>query len=445
MSVRLRRAGGIHVLGERPDIRPLGRNLWRSGAVTALPPALNAALVPMPDGPIGVAVSGGSDSLALLFALHETGREVRAVTVDHGLRPDSSAEADTVAAICSKRGISHQILRWTDHAASGNLQDNARVARQKLIAAWAASFGVPFVALGHTLDDQAETFLLRLARGSGVDGLAAMAAARDSDGVTWLRPFLAVRRKDLRSYLADRAVPWVDDPSNTDRRFDRVRARAALPYLADLGLGAERLAATAARMARARAALEAGTAALAAACLAPGGAGDIMLDPAPLAAAPEELRLRLLASALTWTAGARYPPRLVRLQAALAVIETGALGHGLTLHGCVLRMVRGRIAIRREPARAAPAIPAEERRWDGRWLLETPPPAAGLQIAALGAAGLAHLGGRPAGLSREALLSTPALWDGDRLVAAPLAREESLVRFQRFSAVTPPWQPDILR
>lgn len=415
----------------------------RTALMPALPPPLAAALAPLPPGPVGVAVSGGSDSLALLLALHATGRPVAAVTVDHGLRPASAAEAAAVAALCATRSIPHDTLRWTDHPATGNLQDNARTARRRLIAGWAAARALPAVALGHTLDDQAETFLLRLARGSGVDGLAAMAPATTAEGLPWLRPFLTLRRATLRDWLTSLGVPWADDPSNADPRFDRVRARAALPHLAGLGLGPDRLAATATRMARARAALEAGTATLAAACLAPGGAGDLLLDPIPFAAAPEELRLRLLAGALGWTSGARYPPRLASLETALARLP--ALGQGLTLHGCVLRPYRDRVAIRREPARAAPAVPAETRRWDGRWLLETPPPGPGLHIAALGPRGFATLRDRPAPAPRETLLTSPALWDGDRLVAAPLAQPHPTVRFRRFSAATPPWINDILR
>lgn len=412
--------------------------------MTSLPSPLAAALAALPPGRLGVAVSGGSDSLALLLALHASGRPLRAVTVDHGLRPDSAAEAAAVAALSAARGIPHETLRWTGHPATGNLQANARAGRRGLIAGWAVRHGLAAVALAHTLDDQAETFLLRLARGSGVDGLAAMAPATTAEGVLWLRPFLTLRRAALRDWLAGQGVPWAEDPSNADPRFGRVRARGALPLLAPLGLGPDRLAATAARMARVRAALEAATAALARAALADGGAGDLLLDPAAARAAPEEIRLRLLAGALAWTAGAPYPPRLASLEAALAALDRPLRG-GLTLHGCVLRPRGERIAIRREPARAAPPVPAGTRRWDGRWLLETPPPEPGLTIAALGPAGFAGLSPRPAHLAREVLLTTPALWHGARLVAAPFARPDPGVRFRRFSAVTPAWVADMLR
>ncbi|HET9067119.1 MAG TPA: tRNA lysidine(34) synthetase TilS [Amaricoccus sp.] len=413
----------------------------------AFRPPLAAARAAAGDGEIGVAVSGGSDSLALLLLLREAGARVAALTVDHGLRPESAAEARTVAGLCAARGIPHEVRTWERPGATGNLQDRAREARRELIAAWAKRRSIAAVALGHTLDDQAETFLLRLARGSGVDGLSAMRPVSEALGLRWLRPLLDIRRGALRDWLAETGVTWAEDPSNADLRFDRVRARLALPALAGLGLGAERLATTARAMARARAALERATADLARLCLADGGAGDLLLDPLPFADAAEELRLRLLAGALGWVSGARYRPRLVRLEAALAAIDAGRVGHGLTLHGCVLRARAGRVAIRRELARMADAVPLAAGRWDARWQLEgTPPDGPGLTIGALGAGGLARLSSHRAGPAREALAATPAVWRGGELMAAPLAeaapRPGLRITFRRVSAVPPPWGSD---
>ena len=327
--------------------------------------AVAASVAAAPPGPIGVAVSGGGDSVALLLLLHRHGgRPLAAVTIDHGLRPESAGEAAAVAALCARLGVPHAVRRW-DGAGAGNLQMRAREARRALIADWAREAGVGTVALGHTLDDQAETFLLRLARGSGVDGLAAMAPVAVFDGIVWLRPLLGARRAALRSWLAAEGVGWADDPGNDDPRFDRVRARAALPLLAPLGLGAERLAATAAAMARARAALEAATTELARSSLTAGAAGDVELAADALAGAPAELALRLLAGALCWVSGARYRPRLARLEAALAAVVAGRLGHGLTLHGCILS---GAARPCRDPSRAGTggAAGAARRRGMGR-------------------------------------------------------------------------------
>jgi tRNA(Ile)-lysidine synthase len=295
--------------------------------------------------------------------------------------------------------------------------DQARRARQRLIAGWAAGQGIGAVATGHTLDDQAETVLMRLARGSGVDGLSAMAPARRLAGVLWLRPLLAVRRTALRGLLAARGIVWAEDPTNADGRFARVRARAALAALAPLGITAEGLAATAARMGRARRALGLGAAELADRALRIEG-GDIVMDAAALAAAPAELRDRLLAQALVWVAGAPYRPRqadLDRLGAALLA------GRGGTLAGCRAWAAGGLWRIAREwrAVRDLAAAPGDP--WDGRWRL-TGPGTPGARVGALGPEGLADCPGwRATGLPRASLLASPAVRAGGVLVAAPLA------------------------
>jgi tRNA(Ile)-lysidine synthase len=397
---------------------------------------MRAVLSAAPPGPVGVAVSGGGDSTALLLLLGDwaaaSARRLEAVTVDHGLRAASAAEAASVSALCAGRGVPHATLLWQGWDGRGNLQAEARAARRRLIAAWARERGIAAVALGHTLEDQAETFLMRLARGSGVDGLSGMAAVSRHGGVAWLRPMLGIRRADLRDVLTAAGVGWTEDPSNADARFDRVRARAALRPMAGLGLGPERLAAPAAAMARARAALEAGAEDLARGCLRYGPAGDVTLDPVRFGAAPEELRLRLLAAVLCWVAGEVYRPRLARLLPLADAVASGGLGHGATLHGCVLRRSGGAVAIRREPGRVRGPVPAAEGRWDGRWTLAAlPGPAAGVTIAALGRDGLARLPGwRQAGAARETLLTTPALWRGGELLAAPFAGQPNGAGFR---------------
>ncbi len=404
--------------------------------------AIGAALADLPAGPVGVAVSGGSDSTALAVLLahwtSEAGRRLEAVTVDHRLRPESAAEAAMVAQLCARLGIPHAVRVWEEGPGRGNLQDSARTARQRLIAGWAAERGIGMVALGHTLDDQAETFLMRLARGSGVHGLAAMAPRVRIGGLVWLRPLLGLRRGDLRDWLSGQGIGWADDPSNENDRFDRVRARAALGPLAGLGLGAERLAATAAAMARARVALEAAAAGLADAALDPGPAGDVLLDPARFAPAPEELRLRVLAGTLAWVSGARWRPRLASLTALDAWLRAGPR-RGVTLHGCVLRPWRGSVAIRREPARVAGPIPAGTGVWDGRWEF-TGLARDGATVGALGRDGLRACPDWSArGIARETLLSSPALRSGGRLVAAPLAGLGDMDIFRRISGLEPPW------
>nr|WP_287183076.1 tRNA lysidine(34) synthetase TilS [Rhodovulum sp.] len=367
------------------------------------------------DAPLGVAVSGGGDSVALLLAL--AGRRVHAVTVDHGLRPEATAEARFVAEICARLGLPHETLRWRGWDGQGNLQDAARRARYRLIADWAAGQGIGRVALGHTRDDQAETVLMRLARGAGVDGLSAMAPARDALGVTWLRPFLGLSRADLRAFLTERGQGWIEDPSNEDARFDRVQARRALASLAPLGITAEGLAATAARMGSARAALEAATLA-AARHVAREERGDVVLARAGLDALQDEIARRLLVAALCWVASSDYPPRAKALVETLAALDSAPRA---TLHGCLIAREAGGLRIAREPAAVAGTVAPADALWDGRWRLDGPL-GPGLKIRALGEAGLGDCPDwRATGLPRASLLASPGIWQGKRLVAAPLA------------------------
>ena len=405
---------------------------------------------------LGVALSGGGDSVALLVLLADwaapRGVRLRAVTVDHGLRPGSAAEAEDCARLCARLGVAHDLCRWQGWDGCGNLQDAARRARQALIADWAAEHGLGAVCLGHTRDDQAETVLMRLARGSGVDGLSGMAPERVAHGVSWLRPLLSVSRAALRALLMARGIGWAEDPSNTDRRFARVRARAALAELGALGITARRLAETAARMASARSALST-CVVEAAGRLCRVEAGDVVIDAGGLAALPEETRERLLAQALRWVGRRDYPPRRAALRRAIGALQ----GAGCTtLHGCVLSRHGDVLRLTREwqAVRALRVAPGEL--WDGRWRLGPPDGETAQEVAALGPQGLAQLahrcadrlhggpgdasggdisakkmgaardfgrrgaGWRGSGLARRTLLALPGLWCGERLLAVPL-------------------------
>lgn len=170
---------------------------------------------------IGIAVSGGADSMALLdcAALAWPG-QVAAATVDHGLRREAADEAAMVADFCASAGIAHATLR-PDRPITGSVQAQARAVRYALLAEWQAREGIGWLMTAHHGDDQIETILMRLSRGAGVSGLAGIRARRGHI----LRPLLSERRAALRDWCVERRVPFIDDPSNTDLRFDRARLR----------------------------------------------------------------------------------------------------------------------------------------------------------------------------------------------------------------------------
>jgi len=377
-----------------------------------------------PPARLGLAVSGGGDSTALLLLAEQwarrNGTRLAAVTVNHNLRPEAADEAALAARACARLGISHQTVSWQGWNGQGNLQDAARQARRRLIAAWALDNGIDAVALGHTLDDQAETVLLRLARGSGVDGLSGMSRAVTVEGVRILRPLLHLRRDELRDFLRARGQNWAEDPSNQDARFARVRARRALAALAGLGLDAEGLVETAARLSVARAALGRQTYDAARQLVRVNDAGAVMIERDGFFQQPEEIRRRLLAHSLQWVGGAPYRPRL---RALLRLVDQIRQGRGGSLGGCLAEARAQRvIAITREPAAVAHSISPPSVPWDGRWQMDAPTTPVDCLVAALGEKGLAQCPHwRETGLERAALLASPAVWRGQELVAAPLA------------------------
>ncbi len=359
--------------------------------------------------------------MALLHLLHRwAGKHsvaVRAVTVDHGLREAAAEEAKGVAAFCNGLGIAHSALRWTGWDGKGNLQDQARRARYRLMTDWAQEHGIDTIALGHTADDQAETFLMRLARGSGVDGLSGMQMQRQADGIIWVRPALQLYREQLRDYLLRHDIKWIDDPTNEDERFERVKARKILKALAPLGIDVERLAGTAQDLQLARQALEFQCQA-AAREIVTVDCGDVFLERRKLLFLPTEIRTRLLSYALCWVSRTEYRPR----KTALADVET-AIGSGKnsTLQGCMITPNKTEIRITREHQAVKNIVCPSDVIWDKRWKF-TGPHAEGLEIRALGEAGLADCPDwRDTGLPRSSLLATPAVWRNRTLIAAPLA------------------------
>jgi tRNA(Ile)-lysidine synthase len=318
-----------------------------------------------------LAVSGGPDSTALLVLAARWRKALRrgpklvAVTIDHGLRAEARREALAVKRLARSLGVVHRTLRWSGPKPSTGLQEAARNERYRLLARAAQAAAARHVLTAHTLDDQAETVLIRLARGSGISGLAAMAriAALPASGgskISLVRPFLAVRKRQLVATLCKAGIASADDPSNRDPRFTRARLRAAMPALEREGLSAERLALLARRACRADAALEAVVDAAAAALAPPPWpeAGPITLPLGRLARLPAEVSLRLLGRAIAGI-GDEGPVELGKLEAlhealwAELAASSGRARFRRTLAGAVISWQGDRLSIERAPARRA--------------------------------------------------------------------------------------------
>ncbi|WP_068496899.1 tRNA lysidine(34) synthetase TilS [Magnetospirillum moscoviense] len=374
---------------------------------------------------LAVAVSGGADSMALALLAADwaaaRGGRVTALTVDHALRPQSGAEAAQVGRWLAARDIPHVILVRAGVRPTADVQAMARSARYRLLTEWCRAQGVTHLLLAHHQADQAETLLLRLGRGSGVDGLAAMAPMVSRDGVVLLRPLLDVPADCLRGFLKGRGQDWIEDSSNADPAFARVRMRRLLPVLAGEGLSVPRLAETAARMRRARDALDWMVAQRAATSVRLHPAGFATVDLAAFIDPPEEIGLRLLVRLLQAAGGGDYPPRAERTEGLFQRLAQGRAGKA-TLAGCTLAIGADSVVFAREAARqAAPVtlVPGERLLWDGRLRVEVPNDLpAGLRLAGLGASGWRPLG-KVAPVPAPARASLPALFDRDGVFAVP--------------------------
>ncbi len=315
----------------------------------SIAPALAALIEDAATACFAIGVSGGADSLALALMMAEAfpGRVVT-LTVDHGLRSNSAAEAVQVAQWCTDAQIPHHILRWQTPATSGNIQAKARSARYSLLQNWCAENHIPYVLCAHNRDDVAETLLMRLARGAGVRGLAAMQAKRAlSPTVTLLRPLLNQPHSMLVDYLAARNQRWIEDPSNQNRVYDRVKVRQWLQQPPLDTLSAQRLAMSAQALAHADAALV-WSAQRCFTELACAKAGVVTFRSRfELLALPTELTRRLLLHAMESVRGPAVPPRQEELER-LYLMLADPLWRGSTLGRCKFAPVGDGFVIKSE-------------------------------------------------------------------------------------------------
>ncbi|GGX49330.1 tRNA(Ile)-lysidine synthase [Tateyamaria omphalii] len=382
--------------------------------------AIEAHMGANPPERMAVAVSGGGDSVALLAALvpycRDKDVELHVITVDHGLREEARDEIALVTDLCIRWNLPHHVEYWVGWDGQGNLQAAARDARYELIANWACANRIGHIAVGHTADDQAETFVMRLARGSGVDGLSAMAPRRIRHGITWVRPFLEIERMTLRDVLRDAGINWCDDPSNLSHDFERVRVREALAVLNPLGVTTGKLVEVADHMARARDALDWQTF-LAAREMADVVHGVISIDLAKFRLLPQEIARRLMLHTLSWTSHSTYPPRKDAVARTISAVRGGGTA---TLDGCHICVENGMIWVFRELNAVKDIVSEVGDMWDDRWVIAGPEDDPDFEVRPLGYEALANIEGwRNFGLPRAALAASPAVWYEGRLVAAP--------------------------
>jgi tRNA(Ile)-lysidine synthase len=392
-----------------------------------------SCLEPFPSAVL--AVSGGPDSMALMsLACHWAGLNGRAlasfsvVTIDHGLRPESVAEAAFVAEQARGMGLSHATIAWAGEKPKTGLQAAARQARYDLLFEFCAARAIGCVVTAHTADDQAETFLMRLRRGSGVDGLAGMATVSHRGALALVRPLLGFSKARLTAYLRATSTPFIQDPSNENEAFERVRLRRAMKALAGAGIGRASLTMAASRIGRSRYALvkivddflshHFRVSSL--------GRGECGLE--AFQTLPEDIALRVLTRAVDLIGGEQEAPRLMRTERLLESLRAG--NSHATLGGCVVLAEAGALRFYRERGRlkttSVPFTPGATTLWDDRFILTFASKGnSETTVRQLGADGwiiyknAMKERGAPVAPDRLAALTTPALWKGNCLVCAP--------------------------
>jgi len=322
-----------------------------------------------------LAVSGGSDSMAMLrLAQAWGGTSFTVLTVDHGLRAASADEAAKVAAWCKALGLPHATLSWNGPRPATGIQAKARQARYDLMGQWCRSNGASVLLTAHTMDDQAETVLMRMARTSSIDSLAGILREGEWKGLRLFRPLLGERRQDLRDYLGALGQPWIDDPSNDDERFERVRIRKAMAGVNAAGIAVERLADMAAEFQTLVNWQEAQAAAFIGNSVWSRAEGYAQIHPYGRSELSPAVWLRVLRKVIQHVGVGSEPERAEIERLAEAIARPGMRR---TLGGTIF-WNRGReILVCREPSRV-PALPVAipdggSVRWDDRFHVAAPP------------------------------------------------------------------------
>lgn len=313
-----------------------------------------------------LAVSGGPDSVAMLWLAARWRRALKhgprlvAVTVDHQLRPEAGREAADVKRLARELGVEHRTLRWRGAKPKTGVPEAARDARYALLLKAARQCRANHILIGHTRDDQAETVLMRMTRGSGIAGLSAMARQSSRDGAIVVRPLLDVPKARLLATLDKARLPYALDPTNTDAKYTRPRLRALMPLLAAEGCDARNLTRLAGRLGRANAALELmADGAERFLAIRHGGLLQPGFDFDAFVGMPEEIRVRVLLRAVS-RAGTEGTPELGKVEVLAGAIEAARSAPAnsatagrfrQTLAGAVITVARGRILIEPAPPR----------------------------------------------------------------------------------------------
>lgn len=325
--------------------------------------------------PIAVGVSGGADSLFLVWMMNEWSKQTHhpivAVTVNHNLRSDSAAEAEKVSDLMKQWGIEHHILTYTGRKPKTRIEEQARQFRYQLLQSFCKQHKIDYLCLAHHSDDQAETFFARLTRGSGVDGLSAIRPVSKRGDLTLIRPILSVDKNDILDTLRANHIQWIEDPMNKDTSFERVRWRSHLADLWATGLKKSGVLLSAKRMDRAKQALDFYTDRFILQSVCVDKRGFAIIDLPAYHEQPDEIKLRVLMRLLDLIGQPNMPVSMDSLERILHLPRKR-----LTLGQCHIITYRQRIFIAKEHGRQEKSrkiLPCQWTKWDRFWVWSNVP------------------------------------------------------------------------
>ncbi len=389
--------------------------------------AFHTALPLPPDLQLAVAVSGGADSMALLILLADYATRhnitLHALTIDHRLREASRHEAATVGKWCATMSIAHTILDWQHEPIASGMPEKAREARYRLMTAWCLKHGIRHLATAHQADDQTETFLMRLLRGSGMEGLAGTLPFSIRQGVFLCRPLLSFHKSRLEETLRQHGQPWIDDPSNRNTSYTRNAFRHMLRHVDEAQL--TRISHLTNFFYELRIILDNNVTKSVNYCFSSDEAGYGTLDARRFMEQPAELKPRIATHLCTLISGDATPPRSEKIDRLVATLQHPNANQKITLHGVVFRYQQqsGAWLLTREIKHLAPPRPLEPwpLLWDGRFIIT---PVAGrveaCRISALGNAYLAHAKALAASpIPKSAWPTLPAIFHLEECIAIP--------------------------
>lgn len=381
-----------------------------------------------PNPKVAVAVSGGVDSMALLWLtwqwVRAKGGQLTSLTVDHRLRRESTKEAEWVHHHCQDHGILHDILTWEMPAQTGNIMAQAREARYHLLQDYCYQHSIPHLFVGHQADDQLETFILHLERGSGLKGLSSMAPVTDLSYGRLLRPLLAEWRAELQMFLKDIGWNWHEDPSNINLDYDRIKARKSLDGLRQAGvLNPSRWLTSITALGQSQDYVAQNVLNHAADVLQIYPEGFACIDYQKIKTLSPIIAKEILAQILTHISGNDYPPRWYQLETLWDLLMAGPQAKRTTLGGCLVIQRKNQIFICRElSAMDQPPLEAQDKDyflWDNRFNIEGVKDLSPFFIAALGKKGWRQMIAVDKTLKKlpypqEVVMALPAIWQKTR-------------------------------